>query len=102
MEIDFSRVNLEYLMRARDLARNDIEVTAALLGIPLELARLFAEVTPEELVQVIEIKVPLLLPRQEPWWWQRLLRALREGRTEELKTIIEHASLMSLQPIKRD
>lgn len=102
MDIDFARVNLEYLMHARDLARQDIGMTATLLSIPPELARLFAESTPEELVQIVEIKVPLLLPRQESWWWERLFKALRDHRTDELQAIIEHASLMSVQPPRRD
>lgn len=102
MEIDFSRVNLEYLMRVRDLARTDIEVVAVLLGIPIKLAQMLANVPPEELVRIIEIKVPLLIPRHEPWWWERLFKAIQEGRTEELHAIIEHASLMSVHTTKRD
>jgi len=102
MEIDFSKINLEYLMYVRDLAREDIEVMAVLLGIPNQLARILAEVRPEELVRVVEIKIPLLIPRHEPWWWQRLFEAIREGRTDELKAIIEHASLLSAPTAKRD
>lgn len=95
MRMDFSRVNLEYLIQARDLARKDPEVVAVLLGMPCKLAHLLAETTPEQLAQVIEIKPPLLVPRQELWWWQRLFKALREGRPGEIEAIIEHASLMS-------
>jgi hypothetical protein len=102
MEIDFSKINLEYLMYVRDLAREDIEVIAALLGIPSKLARILADVRPEEMVRIVEIKIPLLIPRHEPWWWQRLFEAIREGRTDELKAIIEHASLMSAPTVKRD
>jgi hypothetical protein len=102
MEIDFSKINLEYLMYVRDLAREDIEVIAALLGIPSKLARILADVRPEEMVRIVEIKIPLLIPRHEPWWWQRLFEAIREGRTDELKAIIEHASLMSVPTVKRD
>jgi hypothetical protein len=102
MDIDFSKINLEYLVYVRDLAKEDIEVMALLLGIPEDLARILAAVKPEEMVRVIEIKIPLLIPRHEPWWWQRLFEAIREGRTDELKAIIEHASLMSAPPVKRD
>lgn len=102
MDIDFSKINLEYLMHVRDLAREDIEVMAVLLGIPSKLARILADVRPEEMVRIVEIKIPLLIPRHEPWWWQRLFEAIREGRTDELKAIIEHASLMSAPTVKRD
>lgn len=95
MEMDFSRVNLEYLIQARDLAREDAEVMAVLLGVPRKLAHVLAEVTPEELTQIIAIKPPLLVPRQEPWWWQRLFKAVRAGRPDELEAVIEHASLMN-------
>ena len=66
MEMDFSRVNLEYLIQARDLAREDPEVVTVLLGMSHELVHLLAETTPQELAQVIVIKPPLLVPRQEP------------------------------------
>lgn len=101
MEIDFSKVNLEYLIQARDLARADVQLVSVLLGIPLNLAQVIAEVAPEELTQVIEIKMPLLIPRQEPWWWERLFRAMRESRSEELKTVIEHLSLVTVPATKR-
>lgn len=100
MKMDFSRVNLEYLIQARDLVREDPEVFAVLLGMSRKLADLLAEATPQELTRVTEIKPPLLVPRQEPWWWQRLFKALREGRPGELDAIVEHASLMSASPPK--
>lgn len=100
MKMDFSRVNLEYLIQARDLVREDPEVFAVLLGMSRRLADLLAEATPQELTRIIEIKPPLLVPRQEPWWWQRLFKALREGRPGELDAIVEHASLMSASPPK--
>lgn len=102
MEMNFSRVNLEYLIQARDLAREDTQAMAVLLGMPRQLACVLAEVAPEELAQVIAIKAPLLVPRQEPWWWQRLFKAVREGRPDEVEAVIEHASLMCVQTIKAD
>lgn len=98
--MDFSKVNLEYLIQARDLAREDAEVTAVLLGMPRQLAHVLADVAPEELAQIIVIKSPLLVPRQEPWWWQRLFKAVREGRPDELEAVLEHASLTSLRSVK--
>ena len=94
MEMDFSRINLEYLIQARDLARQDPEMSSIVLGMSLELARLLAESTPQELAQVAEIKPPLFVPRQEAWWWQRFFMAMHECRTDELKAILEHVSLM--------
>ncbi len=100
MEMDFSRVNLEYLIHARDLARKDPEVVTAILGMSRELTDLLAEATPQDLAQITEIKPPLLIPRHEPWWWQRLFMAVRDGRPGELEAIIEHASLMAAPAVK--
>lgn len=94
LDADFSRVNLHYLICARDLARQAPERVPLLLGVPDALGRLLAAVTPEELSAVTGIKAPLLVPRQEPWWWQRLLRAMRDGRGEEVQAILEHAGLL--------
>lgn len=94
MEMDFSRINLEYLIHARDLARQGPEMSAAVLGMSRELIDLLGKTTPQELAQVAEIKLPLLVPRQEAWWWQRFLIAVRERREDELSAIVEHASLM--------
>lgn len=100
MEMNFSRINLEYLVQARDLAREDPERVAVLLGMSRKLAYLLADATPQELTHIMEIKPPLLIPRQESWWWQRLFKAVREGRPDELKAIMEHASLVSVPEVK--
>lgn len=96
MNMDFSKVNLEYLIQARDLAREDPEIVTALLNVSRELADLLAEATPRELSLITEIKSPLLIPRQEPWWWQRLFKAVRDGCAGELDAVLEHASLLAV------
>ena len=95
MKMDFSRLNLAYLINARDLARQDPDLVAALLDVPSNIARLLADVTPDELSQIAHIKTPLLVLRREFWWWQRLFNALRDGRPDELQAIIEHAGLIT-------
>lgn len=100
MEMDFSRINLEYLIHVRDLARQDPEMSSIVLGMSREVAQLLAESMPQELAQVAEIKPPLFVPRQDAWWWQRLLMAVREGRTDEIKVIMEHASLIIAPELK--
>jgi len=96
MEFDFSEVNLEYLIQARDLAKRDPEFVATMLGIEVEMASLLAELKPKELARISLIKQPLLMPRQEPWWWSRLFVALREGRADEIEAVIEHAPLVTV------
>jgi hypothetical protein len=96
MEFDFSEVNLEYLIQARDLAKRDPEFVAAMLGIEVEMAYLLAELKPKELARISLIKQPLLVPRQEPWWWSRLFVALSEGRADEIEVVIEHAPLVTV------
>lgn len=101
MEMDFSKVNLEYFIQARDFARQNEEMLSVLLGMSPELAHLLAKTTAQQLAHIAEIKTPLLVPRQEAWWWQRLLKAIREGGTDELKVIMEHASLMIVPDPKK-
>jgi hypothetical protein len=96
MTYDFSYVNLQYLMQARDLAVRDPELVATLLGIPVDMARLLAELNSRDLAHISHIKPPLLIPRPESWWWSRLLTAAREGRTEEIDAIMDHAPLITV------
>jgi hypothetical protein len=96
MTYDFSCVNLQYLMQARDLAIRDPELGATLLGISVDMAQLLAELTSRDLAHVARMKPPLLIPRQESWWWSRLLTAVREGRTEEIDAIMDHAPLITV------
>lgn len=99
LDFNFSDINFQYLLRTRDLARQDPEVVATLQGISVELAHTLTQTTPEELIHVTRIKAPLLVPRQEAWWWARLLNAIRSGQPGEIDAIVEHAFLItSLQP----
>ena len=95
MECDFSRLNLQYLIHARDLARQDPERCAVLLGISQKLANLLSEVTPESLAQFVDIKPPLFAPRQGSWWWSRLFKAMHEGQPSEINVVLEHLSLVN-------
>jgi len=93
-DIDFSHVNLAYLIQARDLARRNPTAGALLLDIPEQLACRLANMTPASLAQVTEFKPPLVSPRLHAWWWERLLRALTDGEPGELQVILEHAGLL--------
>ena len=93
-DIDFSRVNLQYLICARDLARDFPERAAVLLGVSDDLVRQLVALEPAVLVAVTEVKAPLLVLRQEPWWWQRLFTALQAGRPDEIRAVLEQAGLM--------
>ena len=68
MEIDFSKLNLQYLVRARDLARFDPDLAAGLLGVSSEIVALLGRATPEQFAAIASIKVPLVIPRGERWW----------------------------------
>lgn len=92
--IDFSHVNLEYLIQARELAQCDPGAGALLLDIPTQLAQRLAGLTPANLARITRFKLPLVSPRLEQWWWDRLLRALNEGKPGELEVILEHAGLL--------
>ena len=92
--IDFSRVNLHYLICARDLAKASPARAGGLRGVSDALGQSLAQLDPEALAAVAEIKAPLLILRQEPWWWKRLFAALRMGRPDEVQTVLEQAGLI--------
>lgn len=93
--MDFSHVNLEYLIRARDLATQNPDACAPLLDVPDPLASRLARVSPEALALITDFKPPLVAPRLESWWWDQLLRALTDGEPGELPAILEHAALLT-------
>ena len=93
-DFDFSHVNLEYLIQARDLASRNPQAGALLLGTTDELAYQFANLSPAGLTLVTQFKPPLVSPRLANWWWDRLIRALIEGDPNELQVILEHAGLL--------
>ena len=96
MEVDFSIINLQYLIHARDIAREDPEVAATVLGLSRELAGLLAQTSSDSLTKIAQIKVPLLKVRGDTWWWSRLFTALTDGGAEEVEAILDHASLIIL------
>ena len=97
MEIDFSQVNLQYLIQARDLAKEDPERAAVLLGVESTLTEMLAEVTPAELMHITRIKVPLLRPHEQIWWWSRFLQAIKDGQSGEIDALLEHANLIAIK-----
>ena len=94
MEWDFSRLNLEYLIQARDLARTNPSSGAILMGLPDDLSQMLSKISPHELTLITQLRPPLIAPRYSVWLWQRLLNALQEGDTEELRVILDHAGLI--------
>ena len=94
MKIDFSNINLQYLIQARDIAQKDPGLATTLLGLSKRLAELFAQQTSVSLANSAQIKIPLLTPRGEAWWWSRLIAALTDGCAEEVDAVLEHASVI--------
>ena len=91
---DFSRLNLEYLIQARDLAVADPHRAGTILGIPDALTGLLLELTPKMLASLTRIHHPLITPHRDLLWWSRLLVALQDGQPGEIETVIEQASLI--------
>lgn len=96
MKCDFSELNLQYLIQARDIAKEDPEHAAVILGINKRIAKELATLSPAALSMVSKIKVPLIGPNQPTWWWERLLRALDDERSDEVQAIMEHANLLAI------
>ena len=90
--MDFSQLNVQYLIQARELSKQNLQLAAAILGINDDMACLISDLTPQTLTQIIQINPPLLIPRQETWWWSRFITALRDGHPAEIEAIIGHGS----------
>ena len=97
-DTDFSSINYQFLLKARDLAKQDPDLVVPLLGIPKELAKPLATVSATSLTPIIQVKEPLLMLRAETWWWERLLKALNSGNQEEIEAILEHACFVATSP----
>ena len=97
-DTDFSSINYQFLLKARDIARQDPDLVVALLGIPKELAEPLAKTSASALAALMQIKEPLLMLRAENWWWERLFIAIGDGRQEEVEAVIEHACFVSTSP----
>jgi hypothetical protein len=95
--VDFSRVNVHYLLQARELARRDPARAAVLLGTAERHAALLAELPPEVIAHLALVKVPLMVPRPAGWWWTRLLKALADGRPGELECVLDHLGLTAIR-----
>ena len=65
MTTDFSDLNIQYLVSARDLVRQHPDLGAVLLGFSNELAQMLAAVQPRELQRIALVKPPLFVPRNE-------------------------------------
>jgi hypothetical protein len=96
MKIDFSGVNLQYLIHVRDIAREDPEVAAPLLGMSPELANMLAQAPGEYLTKIAQVKVPLVAARGDAVWWYRLFKALTDENPEEVEAVLQAAGLAVL------
>jgi len=94
MSWDFSHLNLEYLIQARDLAIENQGRAGAILGIPDAMVGILPDLTPQLLANITRINQPLVTPRQDVWWWSRLLVALQDGQSAEIEAVMAHALVM--------
>lgn len=97
-DTDFSSINYQYLLKARDVARRDPDLVVALLGIPKELVEPLAQTSASGLTALMQINEPLLMLREESWWWERFFTAINDGRPEEIEAVIEHAFFVTTSP----
>ena len=94
MDWNFSHLNLEYLIQARDLARSDQCRACAILGVPEAMAGILADLPPQLLANIVRVNHPLVTPRPDVWWWSRLLVALQGGQSAEIEVVMAHASVI--------
>jgi hypothetical protein len=96
MKIDFSTINLQYLIQFRDLAREDPDLAASLMGMSPELAELLSKVSGDYLARLSSVKAPLLTTRGDVIWWYRLFMALSEENSDEVEAVLRAANLAVL------
>ena len=94
-DLDFSNINLQYFILARDLVNQDPELASTLLGISDEMGEVLTLVSPAVLGQMAKIQAPLLRPCQDSWWWTRLLKALTDGQQNEIDMVLDHSSFIT-------
>ena len=99
LETDFSSINYQYLLKVRDIAKQEPDLVVALLGIPKEVALPLAQASPPALAALTQIREPLITLRMETWWWDRFFKAINEGRQEEIDAVIEHACFLGTTPM---
>lgn len=92
MDVNFSELNMEYFIAARDFANENITVASIMLGTPPELTQCLATLTPRQLANIGYVNTPLIIPRDEKTWWPRFLRALKDGNRAEVETLAEQTN----------
>lgn len=95
MDIDFSSINMQYLIQARELAKRDAPRAAVLLGADEACTSVLAGISPEVLARLSRVHVPLVVPRQSAWWWTRLVGALTSGRPQGLDCVLEQLEIVA-------
>lgn len=93
MNVDFSTINLQYLLKTHRIAQGHPELASSVLGLPIDLIHTFSHITDESLAEIAQVKTPLLVTRGDSWLWSRLFNAMKDYRQEEIKDILEHANL---------
>ncbi len=96
MKIDFASFNLQYMIHIRDIAHEDPDIAARLLGLPPDLAEHLVQIHSDSLAKIAQVKLPLLVARGDSVWWCRLFRALVEENPAEIDAVLQAASLTML------
>ena len=94
MSSDFSEINLQYLLQARDLARQNAGLAGAVLGLPGETVELLGGLTPKTLAAIARVQAPLITLLPDRQWWSCLLTALKENDPKEIEVLIAQAPVI--------
>lgn len=100
MDVNFSHFNAEYFLAVRDAIRQNPVAGAVLFGASHEFLNSLSRLTPHQLAKLVNVKMPLVVPRQDLTWWTRFLRALTDGDRSELVALSEEAGYYLIQPQK--
>jgi hypothetical protein len=98
MSVNFSAFNMEYFLAVRDVINENPAFAAALFGASPDFLHSLAELTPHQVAKLAYVTMPLVVPRAEPTWWPRFMRALADGDPHELTALSEEAAYYLIQP----
>lgn len=97
MDVNFSTFNAEYFLAVKDVIRQDPTAGAVLFGTSHEFLQCVSQLTPHQLAKLVNVKMPLVVPRQNPTWWTRFFRAITDGDRSELVTLSDEAGYYLIQ-----
>lgn len=98
MNANFSSFNAEYFLAVREAIWRNPVAGSVLFGASHEFLNALSQLTPHQLAKLVNVRMPLVVPRQDRTWWTRFLRAVTDGDRSELVVLSEEAGYYMIRP----